>query len=552
MKGEKWVVKRSSANGDISLRQALSRSKNKHDIYREKVVRQTRLVIIGLDKWSSRAFSPDRIRLIACLDYFNLLIMKKTESIFSLILIPLDYAVLLLAGLSAYYLRFADFAKDIRPVMFDFNPTHYFTIVAVVSLIWLAVFVVSGLYAISTPRKLAREMAKIISVCSIGLVLVVIYIFFKRELFNSRFILLAAWILAMLYMIIMRIIVRLIQKALFRYGLGVRKIILVGAGKTADSLVHEFFSQPTSGYEVVKRARDFSLETANELADFIKDYETHNPHKFIDEIIQADPNLSKAETLRLYDFANERHLTFKYVADLLGVKVLRTEVTEIAGIPIAEVKRTTLEGWGAVTKRIMDVIVSGLLIIILSPVLLITIILIKLDSHGPIFFSRRDDGSFVYRIGAGGKPFKYFKFRSMIHGADSMRYNELADRNLRSDGPLVKIKDDPRVTRVGKFIRRWSVDELPELFLVFIGRMSLVGPRPHLPEEVAKYEQHHRKTLTIKPGITGLAQISGRSDLAFEEEVKLDIYYIENWSLLLDLSILLRTPLAVFRHREAE
>jgi len=188
----------------------------------------------------------------------------------------------------------------------------------------------------------------------------------------------------------------------------------------------------------------------------------------------------------------------------------------------------------------------------LSPILLITMVAIKLNSHGPIFFSRRDDGSYVYRVGKGGKPFKYFKFRSMIPGTDNMRYKELADKNVRGDGPMVKIKDDPRVTRVGKFIRRWSIDELPELFLVFIGRMSLIGPRPHLPEEVAKYEQHHRKTLTIKPGITGLAQVSGRSDLAFEEEVKLDIYYIENWSLLLDLSILLKTPLAVFKHREVE
>jgi len=179
-------------------------------------------------------------------------------------------------------------------------------------------------------------------------------------------------------------------------------------------------------------------------------------------------------------------------------------------------------------------------------------IAIKLDSKGPVFFTRRDDGSHVTRIGEGGKPFKYFKFRSMIPNTDSLRYTELADRNLRSDGPMVKIKDDPRVTRVGKFIRRWSVDELPELFLVFIGRMSLVGPRPHLPEEVAKYENYHRKALTVKPGITGLAQISGRSDLSFEEEVKLDVYYIENWNLMLDISILLRTPLAVFKHREAE
>ncbi|HMB65801.1 MAG TPA: sugar transferase, partial [Patescibacteria group bacterium] len=114
------------------------------------------------------------------------------------------------------------------------------------------------------------------------------------------------------------------------------------------------------------------------------------------------------------------------------------------------------------------------------------------------------------------------------------------------------IENDPRITRVGRFIRRLSLDELPELFLVFTGRMSLVGPRPHLPEEVAKYERHHKKVLTIKPGMTGLAQISGRSDLTFEEEVKLDTYYIENWSLLFDISILLRTPMAVFRSRKTE
>ena len=163
-----------------------------------------------------------------------------------------------------------------------------------------------------------------------------------------------------------------------------------------------------------------------------------------------------------------------------------------------------------------------------------------------------DDGSPVYRVGQGGKLFHYFKFRSMVPGTDSLRYDELAEKNLRNDGPMVKIKDDPRVTRVGNFIRRWSVDELAELFLVLKGEMSLVGPRPHLPEEVAKYERHHKKVLTVKPGITGLAQISGRSDLTFEEEVKLDTYYVENWSVLLDLAILMRTPWAVVRGRKAE
>ena len=141
----------------------------------------------------------------------------------------------------------------------------------------------------------------------------------------------------------------------------------------------------------------------------------------------------------------------------------------------------------------------------------------------------------------------------MYHDVHSLRYtDEYKEKNTREEGPLVKIKDDPRITKVGKFIRRFSIDELPEFFLVFIGRMSLVGPRPHLPEEVSGYKKHHKKVLTIKPGITGMAQISGRSDLNFEDEVRLDSYYIENWSIWLDLYILLKTPWAVLKKRKTE
>jgi len=302
---------------------------------------------------------------------------------------------------------------------------------------------------------------------------------------------------------------------------------------------------------VAKRVRDFSLETEKELRAFLAQEQ-------IDEIIQSDPNLSKTDVLRLYDFADEYNLTFKYAADLLGTKVLKTEVMEIAGIPLIEVKKTPLEGWGRIAKRIMDVFGSSVLIFLFSPLLLGIALLIKIDSRGPVFY-------LDYRSGQAGRRFLFYKFRSMIaHLCDGegpsataegnkILQEMIADRklNVRSDQPLHKIKDDPRVTRVGRFIRRWSLDELPQLFNVLKGDISLVGPRPHMTMQTAKYEAHHKKVLTIKPGITGLAQISGRSDLSFEDEVKLDIYYIENWSLLLDLSILLRTPLAVIRKRQA-
>jgi len=471
--------------------------------------------------------------------------MKKIESFFSVLFVPVDFVMVLLAGLSAYYLRFSNWSDSIRPVIFNLPFPAYFRLVILIAFLWTIIFIIAGLYQIKGARQLAQELRKIFLACSTGLALIAIMIFFQRELFDSRFIVLAGWLFAVIYISFAHILIRFIQRRLYIFGIGVHKVILVGNSKTTDNLLAEFAGNKKAGFEVVRRIRDFSLETAQETAEFIRDKE-------INEVIQSDPNLSKVETLRLYDFANDNHLTFKYVADLLEVKVLRTEVAEIIGIPVVEVKRTTLEGWGRILKRAFDIVVSGLLILILSPILLLTMLAIKLDSRGPIFFSRRDDDEPVTRVGEGGVPFKYFKFRSMIPNSDSMRYNELADRNLRVDGPMVKIKDDPRVTRVGKIIRRWSIDELPELFLVFIGRLSLVGPRPHLPEEVAKYENYHRKTLTIKPGITGLAQVSGRSDLLFEEEAKLDIYYIENWSMMLDISILLRTPFAVLKHREAE
>jgi exopolysaccharide biosynthesis polyprenyl glycosylphosphotransferase len=471
--------------------------------------------------------------------------LKRVELFFATLLVPIDFLMVLAAGLSAYYLRFSDYYIGIRPVIFNLPLHDYFWSLVFIALIMIPVFFLSGLYKISKTSNLAKEFARIIMACSTGLALIAIMIFFKRELFDSRFIVLVGWIIAIFYLIVVHAFLRWLQRKLHAQGIGVHKVILVGNSKTADNLIAEFSSNPFSGFEVVRRVRDFDLETAQETAEFIKDHE-------IDEIIQTDPNLSKAETLRLYDFATENQITFKYVADLLEIKVLRHEVDEIIGIPVVEVKRTTLEGWGRVAKRIFDIVVSSLMIIILSPVFLLAAIAIKINSRGPVFFSKRDDGTPVTRVGEGGVPFHYFKFRSMIDKVDSMRYNELADRNLRSDGPMVKIKDDPRVTTVGKFLRRFSIDELPELFLVFIGKMSLVGPRPHLPEEVAKYEHHHKKTLTIKPGITGLAQVSGRSDLLFEEEVKLDVYYIENWSLLLDFSILLKTPFAVLKHREAE
>ncbi len=258
----------------------------------------------------------------------------------------------------------------------------------------------------------------------------------------------------------------------------------------------------------------------------------------------------------MLDFADDHHIILQYAANLLDtISNKNIEINIIDNIPVIEIKRTPLDGWFKIIKRLTDLIFSILGIILLSLPMLIVAIIIKLDSEGPVFYIQK-------RVGSKG-IFNMYKFRSMQllycvgenYGGKFAEkfYTDLINnpnKNIRS-GLLPKINNDPRWTRAGKIIRMFSIDELPQLFNVLIGDMSLVGPRPHIPREVNRYTQTHKRLLAIKPGITGLSQISGRSDLDFDEEVRLDVYYIENWSLLLDLSIILKTPFVLFKRRSA-
>ncbi|HMB66270.1 MAG TPA: hypothetical protein VKO42_05325, partial [Patescibacteria group bacterium] len=298
--------------------------------------------------------------------------MKRSELFFSFLLVPLDYLMIVLAGISAYYIRFSDIATNIRPATFYLDFIPYLKVLLLIALLWLPLFAFAGLYNIKSARKLIKEVYRVVLACSTGLMLVVVLIFISRDLFESRFIVLFGWILAILYISVSRALIRFIQRRLFAHGVGVRKIILVGNSKTGDNLINKFSRDKSFGFRVVKRVRDFSTDTAQELSGLVQESKNSNdPNKEIDEIVQSDPNLSKAETLRMYDFADEHQLTFRYVADLLGTKVLKTELMEISGIPIVEVKKTPLDGWGRIAKRFMDIIGSTILIILLSPIFLL-------------------------------------------------------------------------------------------------------------------------------------------------------------------------------------
>ena len=463
--------------------------------------------------------------------------MKKTDLTFSAILVPIDYAMIILAGIAAYFLRYKDWVQGIRPVIFNLNFQAYFSYIWWIALVWLAIFVIAGLYQIKGSRKVFDEIGKVFLACSTGMLAVIVAAFFSRELFDSRFILLAVWVFSFIFVSSARLIVRGIQRLFYLKGVGVHRIILIGFENSAEDIAKEIYKNKTLGYEIIGRFHNLENGNLDKLLELYKS-------KGIDEILQSDTSLSRLENLALLDFADEHHITFKYAADFFDTQSKNVDLYTIAGVPIVEVKRTKLDGWGKILKRFFDIMFSFLFLMILLPMFLIIAFIIKIDSKGQIFYASK-------RVGAKGRIIKIWKFRSMVQNAERLK-KKLLSQNERQDGPLFKMDYDPRVTRVGKFIRKWSIDELPQFFNILQGDMSLVGPRPHEPNEVAEYEKHHKKLLNIKPGVTGMAQVSGRSDLEFEEEVKLDTFYIENWSLWIDLIILIKTPFVVLLRRGAK
>jgi len=474
--------------------------------------------------------------------------MKRVELRISALLVPLDYVMLVLAGWLAYIIRFNTSVTDLRAVVYAFPLTEYMQVVLVSAVAMVAIFALSGLYAITGTRRIIDELKKVFIACSTGVLCVMVLFFFNRELFSSRFIILIAWALSIICVSIMRLVVIQVERALFVRGIGAHRVLLIGESRSAQILAEVMTRHPILGFQIVERANRVGEHFFENLEKIIQ-------LKQIDEVIAADQALSRSDMIGLIEFCTTHHLDFKYAADIFDAQVSRISMRPLAGIPLVELHRTPLQGWGRIFKRMLDVVLASLAIIIFGPIMLLTALAVRLDSPGPIIYRNR-------RVGEDGQEFDTFKFRSMkqeycigdqfahTDTALALEQQLIAAKSIKA-GPIYKIQDDPRVTRVGAFIRKTSLDEFPQFFNVLRGDMSLVGPRPHQPREVDQYEARHRAVLNMKPGITGLAQISGRSDLEFTEEMSLDTYYMENWSILLDWYILLKTPLILFKKRRA-
>jgi len=461
--------------------------------------------------------------------------MKKSELFFSALLVPVDFLMFLLAGTLVYYIRTTPIMAQWRPVLFIVDlPFSKFLVFSIIAGIFtLLVFALAGLYKMKVSKKLFETFSQVTISVSASVLAVIVFLFLIGKEFQSRFLVLATWIISILFICIGRFLAKKIQRHLVgKYNIGIYNVLVIGEDKISKNIIKEINNRPDLGYRITKHFPELDVE---EIKKAIKNLE-------VDLVMLASPKYERRDITDIIEFCDENRIGFKFIPNLFQTLTTNIEIDTFGGVPLLEIKKTSLDGWGKIFKRVADIIGSTIGLLVLWPFFLIIGIIIKVDSSGSVFVKLK-------RV-SQSKEFDLYKFRSMVKNAEKIK-KELFQQNQRTDGPLFKIKNDPRITKIGKFLRKSRVDEFPQLINVLKGEMSLIGPRPHQPDEIAKYEKHHKKVLLIKSGMTGLAQVSGSSDLIFEEEVKLDTYYIENWSIKQDIYIFLKTFLVLFIDKSA-
>jgi len=434
------------------------------------------------------------------------------------------------AFLVAYWLRLNNFLAPEFSYILPFS--EYIQLILLLAVGWIAVFALTGMYASrNLDINLWRIFAKVLVAVSVSLALFIVALFIFKETFFSRLIAGYAWFLTIALVFGGRLVLMLVKRLLVRLGILRERIVVIG-NNTASKQITDFYRKRTTEVFVLHPDQIASGELKAEMK------------KLQADVVILTTDLPMRLNLDLINFCERHDIRFCYMPSLVGLYAVNAAIDPIAGYPLIEIKPTPLDGWGRIIKRLFDFLLVAVGIVVLSPLLLLIAILVRITSPGPALYIQKRPGQF-------GKDFNLYKFRSMhTHLSTGDKYGGAAATALREElkttsnegaGLLFKVKKDPRVTKLGRFIRKTSIDELPQLFNVLKGEMSLVGPRPPLSDEVEKYDQLQSRRLLVKPGITGMWQVSGRNETSFDEYMKLDMYYIEHWSLLLDIQIILRT-----------
>jgi exopolysaccharide biosynthesis polyprenyl glycosylphosphotransferase len=398
-------------------------------------------------------------------------------------------------------------------------------------LVTLLLFAGSDLYA---DRAVRPGFTRVISSLFQATVVIALYAIAEGGQFSSYFIFYGSLLFALVYVSTFRFVFEKVTGALLRMGGYHRRAVLVGTGAHIEAVAHALKGSEIHAVGFVSLVP----RPANGLEDLGSLEQIQDHFDEIDEVLITDPDFPQERALWLIDTCHRHGVRVRVAPSTMEILMDRVEFVPGQTLPLFELKPPVFEGVDFLLKRVFDIVGATLLLIFLAPLLGAIALAVKVSSRGPVIYRS-------LRPGIGGAPFACFKFRTMYANADQLQ-DGLELHNEHS-AVLFKMREDPRVTRVGRMLRRWSLDELPQLFNVMRGEMSLVGPRPLPQRDYDRLEDWHRKRYLVLPGMTGLWQVSGRSELDFDELVRLDFLYLERWSIFLDMSILLKTIPAVFR-----
>jgi exopolysaccharide biosynthesis polyprenyl glycosylphosphotransferase len=462
-------------------------------------------------------------------------------------LVMVDIILINAAFALAYYIRYE--LQWFRAVDPAFNQPFraYIPFAAVLTVLLIVTFRLEGVYHYQRGGSWFDEFYSIINGTTTGIVIMVVIVFIYQPLAHSRLLFFQAGVLIIALLGFSRLVKRQAMGWLRKRGLGTSRVLIVGAGELGRAVMRNIVAHPEFGYDVVGFVDDDPEKGRTDIGRFKglggveKLPSLISEHK-VNEVIVTLPWQYHRKILNIIYQCEREQVRPRIVPDIFQIVLSQMHIDDLGGIPLISIKDASFGGWSKALKRSIDFTFSLVGLVVLAPLLGLIALAIKLDSPGPILFRQ-------VRLGKEGKPFTLSKFRSMCLDAEE-KQARLTELN-EADGPIFKIRDDPRLTRVGKILRRVSLDELPQLYNVLRGEMSLIGPRPPLPQEVEQYREWHKRRLEVSPGMTGLPQVSGRSDLTFDEMALLDIFYIEEWSLALDAKIFLKTIPSVILGRGA-
>ncbi len=459
-----------------------------------------------------------------------------------------DVLTLGLAFRLAYYLRFEFSLLIFEPDGFP-SFEYYQHLVFVLIPVWILIFAIAGLYNREKLLGGTDEYALVFNASTSGMFLVIAAGFLEPGFIFARGWLLLAWGFAFLYTAIGRFLLRRVAYAVRYHGLLLENALIIGANNEGISLAEQLVNWKSSGLQILgfvdkKYKPGTSVANGLRVLGNVDDLDTLVDEYKVEQLILASSAISSRDKMTeiFQKYGASHKVNIRLSSGLYEIFTTGLSVKEFAYVPLVGLNKVRLTGLDHLMKLILDYSLTVPALIILCPILLVISLAVKLDSKGAVVYRRRV-------IGMNGRQFDAYKFRTMhINGDEILEAHPELRRELQEH---FKLKDDPRVTRVGRFLRHFSLDELPQLFNVLKRDMSLVGPRIITPEETSKYRQWDRNLLTVRPGLTGLWQVSGRSELAYDERVRLDMYYIRNWSIWLDFQILYQTIPAVLKGKGA-